>query len=82
MPTPQRPHRNFYGRLKGKSLKKSQQAYIAEDLAGLSPGKVSWEENPNRTPLDLKTLFGGKPVWLEVGFGGGEHLVHLSLIHI
>ena len=76
MPTPQRPHRNFYGRLKGKSLKKSQQGYIAEDLAGLSPGKVSWEENPSRTPLDLKKLFGGKPVWLEVGFGGGEHLVH------
>ena len=76
MSTPNRPHRNFYGRLKGKSLKKSQQSYIAEDLAGLSPGPVSWEENPNRAPLDLTALFGGKPVWLEVGFGGGEHLVH------
>lgn len=71
-----RPHRNFYGRLKGKTLKSSQRGYLAEDLSGLSPGPVSWEENPERQPLDLKRLFGGKSVWLEVGFGGGEHMVH------
>ena len=72
----QRPHRNFYGRLKGKALKKSQKAYLDEDLAKLSPGAVDWDENPDRTPLDLDRLFGGREVWLEVGFGGGEHLVH------
>ena len=72
----QRPHRNFYGRLKGKTLKDSQKRYLDEDLAALSPGAVSWEGNPERIPLDLGVLFGGKPVWLEVGFGGGEHLVH------
>ena len=71
-----RPRRNFYGRLKGKSLKKSQQGYIAEDLEALSPGPVSWDDNPDRNPLDLNTLFPGKDVWLEIGFGGGEHLVH------
>ncbi|WP_299614926.1 tRNA (guanosine(46)-N7)-methyltransferase TrmB [uncultured Tateyamaria sp.] len=71
-----RPHRNFYGRLKGKPLKDSQKRYIDEDLAALSPGPVSWEQNPERVPLDLEGLFGGKPVWLEVGFGGGEHMVH------
>ncbi len=76
MTTPIRPRRNFYGRLKGKSLKKSQERYISEDLADLSPGPVSWEENPTRTPLDLGNRFGGKRVWLEIGFGGGEHLVH------
>lgn len=76
MNTPSRPRRNFYGRLKGKSLKKSQERYIAEDLADLSPGPVSWDDNPDRDPLDLEALFGGKPVWLEIGFGGGEHLVH------
>ena len=76
MTQPIRPRRNFYGRLKGKSLKKSQQGYIEQDLDGLSPGPVSWEDNPERTPLDLKGLFDGKPVWLEIGFGGGEHLVH------
>ncbi|WP_299968164.1 tRNA (guanine(46)-N(7))-methyltransferase TrmB [uncultured Roseobacter sp.] len=71
-----RPRRNFYGRLKGKTLKASQRTYLAEDLAHLSPGPVSWEENPERVPLDLAVRFGGKPVWLEIGFGGGEHLVH------
>ncbi len=75
-PVPQRPHRNFYGRLKGKTLKGSQRTYLAEDLANLSPGPVSWEDNPERSPLDLGALFGDRPVWLEVGFGGGEHLVH------
>lgn len=72
----ERPRRNFYGRLKGKSLKKSQKTYLDEDLAALSPGPVGWDENPDRNPLDLPGLFGGKPVWLEIGFGGGEHMVH------
>jgi tRNA (guanine-N7-)-methyltransferase len=71
-----RPHRNFYGRLKGKALKDSQKRYLEEDLAGLSPGSVSWQSNPDRVPLDLNAVFGGRPVWLEIGFGGGEHLVH------
>lgn len=71
-----RPRRNFYGRLKGKTLKKSQRAYLDEDLAQLSPGPVDWDDNPERVPLDLQGLFGGKPVWLEIGFGGGEHMVH------
>lgn len=76
MANPDRPHRNFYGRLKGKTLKTSQKTYLAEDLHTLSPGPVSWDDNPNREALDLQGLFGGRPVWLEVGFGGGEHLVH------
>lgn len=76
MSTPTRPHRNFYGRLKGKHLKKSQEGYLEQDLAALSPGAVGWDENPARDDLDLPALFGGKDVWLEVGFGGGEHVVH------
>ncbi len=73
---PERPHRNFYGRLKGKHLKASQQAYLEEDLAHYAPGAVNWESNPERAPLDLDPIFGGREVWLEIGFGGGEHLVH------
>tara|TARA_R110002033_G_scaffold9804_5_gene32116 strand:+ start:620 stop:1321 length:702 start_codon:yes stop_codon:yes gene_type:complete len=76
MSTPTRPHRNFYGRRKGKHLKSSQEGYLDQDLAALSPGPVDWDVNPDRTPLDLQGLFGGKPVWLEIGFGGGEHMVH------
>ncbi|MEL7098713.1 MAG: tRNA (guanine(46)-N(7))-methyltransferase TrmB [Pseudomonadota bacterium] len=75
----ERPHRNFYGRLKGKHLKASQERYLAEDLAALSPGAVDWDANPDRTPLDTDALFGGKPLWLEIGFGGGEHMVHQAV---
>lgn len=77
-PTPERPWRNFYGRRHGKTLRDSQREYLDEDLKALSPGPVEFDENPERTPLDLDTLFGGKPVWLEVGFGGGEHMVHMA----
>ena len=73
------PWRNFYGRFKGKTLRPSQKDYLDSDLDALSPGPVSWEENPDRTNLDLNTVFEGKPVWLEIGFGGGEHLVHQAL---
>ena len=75
------PWRNFYGRFKGKGLKKSQEEFLESDLASLSPGKVSWEENPERQPLDLKGMFGGKDVWLEIGFGGGEHMVHQAVLN-
>ena len=75
----ERPHRNFYGRLKGKHLKDSQRGYLDADLAALSPGAVSWQENPDRTPLDLEELFGGRDVWLEIGFGGGEHMLHQAV---
>ncbi|APX90454.1 tRNA (guanosine(46)-N7)-methyltransferase TrmB [Brevirhabdus pacifica] len=70
------PWRNFYGRRKGKGLRDSQKTYLDEDLAKLSPGAVDWDVNPDRRPLDLKALFGDRPLWLEIGFGGGEHLVH------
>ena len=78
---PHAPRRNFYGRLKGKHLRDSQKGYLDEDLAGFSPGPVDWTTNPARDPLDLAALFGGRPVWLEVGFGGGEHMVHQAGRH-
>jgi len=73
------PWRNFHGRRRGKALRDSQKTYLAEDLARLSPGPVDWEDNPGRRPLDLGALFGGRPVWLEIGFGGGEHMVHQAV---
>ena len=73
------PWRNFYGRFKGKTLRPAQEIYLREDLHALLPGAVSWDENPTRKPLDLDRLFEGRDVWLEVGFGGGEHLVHQAL---
>lgn len=69
------PWRNFHGRLKGKALRPSQEVYLAEDLGKLSPGPVDWDVNPDRQPLDLTQVFGNREVWLEIGFGGGEHMV-------
>lgn len=77
--SPTRPHRNFYGRRRGKHLRDSQETYLAEDLEALSPGSVDWDANPERRPLDLPGLFGEREVWLEVGFGGGEHMLHQAV---
>jgi tRNA (guanine-N7-)-methyltransferase len=70
------PWRNFYGRRHGKGLSDLHRTVLDEDLAQLAPGPVGWDENPDRHPLDLAALFGGREVWLEIGFGGGEHMVH------
>jgi tRNA (guanine-N7-)-methyltransferase len=75
IPTPER--RNFYGRIRGKTLRDSQKTYLAEDLAPLTLHGVTREDNPARSPVDL-SQFAGKPIWLEVGFGGGEHLVAMA----
>jgi tRNA (guanine-N7-)-methyltransferase len=75
------PWRNFYGRRHGKTLRENHREYLDKDLEKLSPGPVGWDENPERAALDLKALFGAKPLWLEIGFGGGEHLVHQAALH-
>lgn len=75
------PWRNFYGRLKGKQLRPSQEGYLEEDLVRLSPGAVDWATNPDRNPIDIRGLFGKRDVWLEIGFGGGEHMVHQAITH-
>ncbi|MFT6911634.1 MAG: tRNA (guanine-N7-)-methyltransferase [Paracoccaceae bacterium] len=73
------PWRNFYGRRAGHTLRGSQQGYIEQDLAKLSPGPVEWDENPDRALLNLQQRFGARDIWLEVGFGGGEHMVHQAV---
>lgn len=70
--------RNFYGRVHGKTLRASQKTYLAEDLAALSLKDITRADNPERAAIDPKALFGDRPLWLEIGFGGGEHLVHMA----
>lgn len=70
------PWRNFYGRRHGKTLRESQKQALDQDLGRLTLQGASWEDNPDRNGLDLKAVFGDRPLWLEIGFGGGEHLVH------
>ena len=69
------PWRNFYGRTRGKGLRDAQKRYL-EDLEEVGLDGIDWESNPDRAPLDLKALVGERPLWVEIGFGGGEHLVH------
>ena len=73
------PWRNFHGRLKGKALRRNQEAWLDEDLGRLSPGAVDRDANPDRKPIDLKDYFGDREIWLEIGFGGGEHMVHQAV---
>ncbi|GGL51440.1 tRNA (guanosine(46)-N7)-methyltransferase TrmB [Wenxinia marina] len=76
------PWRNFHGRVHGKTLRPRQREMLDEDLAPLSPGPVGWEENPDRRPLDLAARFpGAREIWVEIGFGGGEHLVAMAARH-
>jgi tRNA (guanine-N7-)-methyltransferase len=71
--------RNFYGRKAGKTMRQSQKVYLSEDLASLCPQGVSRSENPQRKPIDPGAIFGDtRPIWLEIGFGGGEHMVHMA----
>ncbi len=83
MSIPKAPHgapwRNFYGRTHGKTLRKGQVVHMETTLKELSPKNVTWADNPDRNPLDMAELFGdNRPVWLEIGFGGGEHLLHMA----
>ena len=70
------PWRNFHGRRHGKTLRAGQAALLETLLPRLAVPGVGWDENPERRPLDLAALLpGAREVWLEVGFGGGEHLL-------
>lgn len=75
------PWRNFYGRLKGHPLRDSQQLWVDEDLPKLAIKGVEWSDNPERDVLDLTEMFGARDIWLEIGFGGGEHLAHQAALN-
>ncbi|WP_111428399.1 tRNA (guanine(46)-N(7))-methyltransferase TrmB [Rhodobacteraceae bacterium DSL-40] len=75
------PHRRkLYGRRKGKALRATQERLMAELLPEIWVPGFAGGEAP--APLDPAALFGGpRPLWLEIGFGGGEHLAHQAALH-
>lgn len=75
-PAPER--RNFYGRIRGKTLRAAQKDYLENDLAPLTLRGVTRADNPGRSEVALEPWRAGRPLWLEVGFGGGEHLFHMA----
>jgi tRNA (guanine-N7-)-methyltransferase len=61
-----RPYRLF-GRKLGRPLRAARQTLVETLLPRISV--------PADAPIDPAALFGDdRPVWLEIGFGGGEHL--------
>ncbi len=61
----------FYGRRKGKPLRAQQAAHLAQELPSLAIGLDDLDSRP------LAALFRVpvRAVRLEIGFGGGEHLL-------
>lgn len=71
--------RNFHGRRKGKGLRPAQERYLAEDLPRLSVPGADPVTHPARDPIGARDIFGdARPLWLEIGFGAGEHLAALA----
>lgn len=59
----------FYGRRKGKPLRRHHLQLVADLLPTL------------RVDLAAPLSASPAPRWLEIGFGGGEHLAHQAALH-
>jgi tRNA (guanine-N7-)-methyltransferase len=70
--------RTLYGRRRGKKLRAGQEALLDTLLP-----KLLITIPPEPQKLDLAALFGAacEKIWLEVGFGAGEHLVWQAAEH-
>ncbi len=66
--------RRVYGRRRGHRLRPARRALLDRTLPKLQILLPDGE----RTPIDLGRLFSGsaRDLWLEIGFGAGEHLAH------
>lgn len=71
-----KPRGAFYGRRKGHALRKGQAWLMSDVLPELALDLTK------PAPNDLRSLFtGAASVRLEIGFGGGEHLLHEAKRH-
>jgi tRNA (guanine-N7-)-methyltransferase len=71
-PHPSRSTEAFFGRRKGKPLREKQ----AEGLATLLPQLKLDLANPAPDRIESLYDFSVERMRLEIGFGGGEHLIH------
>ncbi len=62
------PRRTLYGRSRGKALRPGQERLLAEALPRV-------EIAPEALPRPALFPFDPREVWLEIGFGSGEHMI-------
>lgn len=70
------PRARLFGRAKGKALRAGQSARMDGLLPRLTIDLHALEAGPAALFQTPKTAY-----WLEIGFGGGEHLAHLARAH-
>jgi tRNA (guanine-N7-)-methyltransferase len=77
MSNTEQPREQFYGRRRGRPLRVGQRERQTQILPLLSFAL------PETGGLDPRTLFPVPPrdIWLEIGFGGGEHLAAQAARH-
>ena len=65
----------FYGRRKGHRLSARKESLLRQVFP-----KIRIDLDATNLPLDPQFLFNFRPkeIWLEVGFGGGEHIAYQS----
>ena len=68
------PRRVLYGRSRGKALRAGQERLIAEAMPRLAIGPTDFASGP-------LFAFEPKEIWLEIGFGAGEHLIAQAASH-
>ena len=67
--------RALYGRSKGKALRAHHARLVAERLPGLELDAAALGSEAPLFPFEPREL------WLEIGFGGGEHLIAQARAH-
>ncbi len=74
-----KPARTLYGRRRGKPLRAGRRDVLERLLPQLSIDPAGYQDRK----LDPRALFDAEvqAVWLEVGFGAGEHLSALARAH-
>ena len=68
----------FYGRTRGRNVTSRDNDLLTSGLPQYNILKAGDDYSDISQPLCLRSLFddASKPLWMEIGFGGGEHLVH------
>ena len=73
LPNPAHPPLRTFGRIKSRPIKPRQAALLETLLPGIRPPAGDF---------DLRTLMpGAAEAWLEIGFGGGEHMAAQAARH-